>query len=327
MGFFGSLVSFVAPGVKEAFEAGNRAIHGENPLPEFNPLPGPLVSLLPESLRDGYDELKSGINDENDGLFKDLQGIRNRLHTGVEKLVRGDSSGFHDIFDAHVRGVSGAFGFAAIDLAHKASAVQVALGIEKPGRPLTQHEREVLEPVFGDSIDYSKVRIKEGEAGLFSLNDGNRPFTPGNTVYLKTSPPAEPIKGDPNKEAQQKKYDQLLVHEMTHVWQFQNFGASYIANSLGHQLLDPTRIENGTIPIWKDAGITSETPQEYNWLIGADKGLAWKDLNPEQQAHLIESAWKLGFFTHPNLHYIDAQGVDRTEYIRAAVAAVKARIG
>ena len=54
-----------------------------------------------------------------------------------------------------------------------------------------------------DSIDYSKVRIKEGSAGLFSAS--GRPFTHGDTIYV-------PPKWLPLDAS-------TLTPEMAHVWQ------------------------------------------------------------------------------------------------------------
>jgi hypothetical protein len=52
------------------------------------------------------------------------------------------------------------------------SAIQTLVGLEPVGRKLTDDEITELRKVYGDTIDYSKVRIKEGDAGLFSLTGG-----------------------------------------------------------------------------------------------------------------------------------------------------------
>src|SRR5205085_9752792 len=95
----------------------------------------------------------------------------------------------------------------ALVLAGGISAVQVIGHIEPVARSLRPEEIEFLRGIYGNSIDYSEVRIKEGGSGL--LNAGDRSRTTGNTIYMDID------SSDP-------RWNQTLVHEMGHVWQFQN---------------------------------------------------------------------------------------------------------
>ncbi len=145
------------------------------------------------------------------------------------------------------------------------SAIQSLTGIEPVGRKLNDHEIEKLKPIFGNSIDYSAVRIKTGFAGVFSI--GSRPFVMGNTIYMK------------NEKFQSDSDFKLLVHEMTHVWQHQNGGTDYMSEALWSQHFGKGYGWDASIP---------QTP--------------WNKLEPEQQAAFLEAAYDSGFLdpTQPN---------------------------
>jgi hypothetical protein len=168
------------------------------------------------------------------------------------------------------------------------SAVQTMVGLEPPGRELTSDEIATLRSVYGDSIDYSQIRIKEGSSGLFSV--AGRALTQGNTIYV---PPGElPLSKD------------TLVHEATHVWQYQHGGTDYMAEALWGQNFG----------------------EGYDFSKGIDEGKSFSDLNPEQQAELVQQAYLSGFFdpTSPNFgtfRYTRSDGttVDYTDYLKKAM--------
>lgn len=95
---------------------------------------------------------------------------------------------------------------------------------------------------------------------MFSLND--RPFTSGNTIYLKDHGPSHP------------EHMSTLVHEVTHVWQHQHGGSDYKLEALWAQSFG----------------------EGYVWQNGVAEGKSWVELNPEQQAQLIQDAWDAGYF-------------------------------
>ncbi|MCP3136478.1 DUF4157 domain-containing protein [Pyxidicoccus sp. QH1ED-7-1] len=129
--------------------------------------------------------------------------------------------------------------------------MQVVTGLEPPGRRLTDAEVTRLRPIFGDSLDYAAVRLKEGRLGLLGVS--GRAFAHGNTVFV-------PAKGAVDFG--------LLVHELTHVWQHQHGGTAYLSAALAAQ--------------WVGDG--------YDWRKAVGQALRWHQLNPEQQAQLIEDA-------------------------------------
>ncbi len=140
------------------------------------------------------------------------------------------------------------------------SSVQVLAGLEPPGRRLTEDEVARLRPVFGNSLDYAAVRVKAGELGLLGLP--GRAFAHGNTVFVP------PRGGDVDFG--------LLVHELTHVWQHQHGGTAYLSAALAAQ--------------WSGDG--------YDWRKGVSREKRWAQLNPEQQAQLIEDAAVAGLIPY-----------------------------
>jgi hypothetical protein len=131
------------------------------------------------------------------------------------------------------------------------SAVQVLTGLEPPGRRLTEEEVARLRPIFSESLDYARVRVKEGRLGLLGVS--RRAFVHGDIVFV-------PGRGPPEFG--------LLVHELTHVWQHQHGGTAYLSAALAAQW-------------WGDG---------YNWRKAVGQALRWAQLNPEQQAQFIEDA-------------------------------------
>jgi hypothetical protein len=247
-------------------------------------------------LVDAGRSLATGALDVSTGLFVGVgEGLRD-FSAGVCNIVLGGNvgSGVKDmgvgLFDATVRNVvdeSIIAGTRAI------SAVQTVTHLEEVGRSLNDGELAELRKVFGNTIDYSKVRIKEGDAGIFDLND--RPFTPGNTIYMKM-------------DASNPAWTQTLVHEMSHVWQYQNGNANYLSGSL---LAQATQGETAA----------------YRWADGAAEGKSWSQLGPEQQATLVEAAYVQGFFDDPAHAPVVFEGRDLTDYVRAAVDQMRAGVG
>ncbi|RJS20280.1 hypothetical protein DRW03_20845 [Corallococcus sp. H22C18031201] len=132
------------------------------------------------------------------------------------------------------------------------SAAQVLSGLETLGRRLTDAEVARLRPIFGGSLDYGAVRVKEGPLGLLGVT--GRAFAHGDTVFL---PP-----GDSAADFG------LLVHELTHVWQHQHGGTAYLSAALLAQYLG----------------------DGYDWRKAVSQRRRWAELNPEQQAQLIQDA-------------------------------------
>jgi hypothetical protein len=95
-------------------------------------------------------------------------------------------------------------------------AIQGQKTFADPGRSLNPEERRLLLIIFGQSVNLSRVQIV-----LTDLGAKGRPYTLGNTIRIPRG----------------TQFDaQTLVHEMTHVWQYQTRGTNYISDSVVHQL-------------------------------------------------------------------------------------------
>jgi len=129
------------------------------------------------------------------------------------------------------------------------------------GRPMTQGEIAMARSVFGNSIDYSKVRIHTSSY-LPAQVQGDNVITPNGEMYCSKN-----YCNDFSQEGLEGR--KLFIHEMTHVWQYQN------------NILDP-RLE-AVKEMIKHFGRYSDT---YAYKLDKSKDLT--DYNLEQQAHMVE---------------------------------------
>ena len=92
----------------------------------------------------------------------------------------------------------------------------------KGARPLTPGEIELARSVFGDAIDYSRVRMVRRKwwpfqpKGVVMAPTGNIHFHPQSPLWSK----------DFSRE--RLSLQGLFIHEMTHVWQSQTRGRFYL---------------------------------------------------------------------------------------------------
>jgi len=154
---------------------------------------------------------------------------------------------------------SGLIGPVIVAVGHAWSLVQRIFYLQSFERSLTKAEEDELSKVFNHSLALYNIRLIEGWSGLFGVNE--RPFTLGNTIYMK---------GD--------KTLHTLVHECTHVWQYQHLGVRYTMDALGAQMV-----------YGNDA---------YRWQEElATRGKThWIDFNKEAMAQVIEDMYKANCF-------------------------------
>lgn len=245
------------------------------------------------------------------GFFARLGDAVSRVFTGVASAVVGAAknigeavgtfgSGLKDLFTGRFADGFKKLGMSLVKVVQTpvdallmaggsaVSAVQTVLGLEPPGRKLTAEETALLKNVYGDTIDLSRIRIKEGDAGLFTLP--NRPFAHGDTLYI-------PKDWLPMSDA-------LLVHEAAHVWQHQNGGTDYMSEALWAQ----------------------QFGEGYDISKALAENRPWSALNPEQQAEILEKSFEQGLFSDPNATF-SFNGQDYTEQVRAMIAEMRARRG
>jgi len=119
-------------------------------------------------------------------------------------------------------------------------------------RPLLSTEKELARSVFGTAIDYDAVRV-------VTTPFVNAPTTLGNYIRIGSA-------GMP---------DWVLIHELAHIWQFQNKGMSYISDSLHHQT-----------EAWVTSGFRSRSGA---YRVTIESGKSIHDYTAEQQAVIIET--------------------------------------
>jgi hypothetical protein len=123
-----------------------------------------------------------------------------------------------------------------------------------PSRLLNRAERERVQGIFGTSIDFSRVRL-----------------IPTSVLEYRTV--ANSIRVPENFSVGNADMAQTLVHEMTHVWQYQHSGTSYLSISLGTQIAASVGRGNRNFA--------------YDYQIQA--GRTFFDFTPEQQAFMVEN--------------------------------------
>ena len=134
-------------------------------------------------------------------------------------------------------------------------------------RPLTPGEIELARRVFGEAIDYRGVRISVRRWGRWAITFGSR------ISFPPTGAPADFAREGTHAQA-------WLIHELTHVWQFQT---------------TPLRTLLSWAKVVLTGGYGPGTPG-YRYALPLKP---WRKLNLEQQASAVEHAFLLrqGFRT------------------------------
>ncbi len=180
--------------------------------------------------------------------------------------------------------------------------IQAIFGLQWGERPLTQKEHDLLRRVYRGSVALYDIRIVP-DWTFYSLPN-SRPFTLGNTIYLKG------VNSTANPD--------VLVHECAHVWQYQHGGDRYASDALYAQ---------------------ATVPNTYSWEAELARGhLRWRDFNKEAQAQFLQDVWNQGkiigdptggsgvFYDEDpvsDLASFPASGTDRTSLAVESVAYVR----
>lgn len=80
-------------------------------------------------------------------------------------------------------------------------------------RPLTSGEVRLARTMFGDSLDYGTIHISDGKCSV--IQPPNTAMTLSNDVYMSTAYRDDYAQGSAEDRG-------LFIHELTHVWQYQN---------------------------------------------------------------------------------------------------------
>jgi hypothetical protein len=145
-------------------------------------------------------------------------------------------------------------------------ALSPALTREGESRALTAGEVAMSKLVFADSVDYSKVRVHNGEYLWFGLQDDDTAMTPNGEMYFNP----KRFKEDFSASVVSDRH--WFMHEMVHVWQHQ-LGYSVRWNGMQR---------------WK---------LQYSYSLEADKRLG--DYDMEQQGQVIADYFAIHILKAP----------------------------
>lgn len=150
-------------------------------------------------------------------------------------------------------------------------------------RKLSNQELQIAKSVFGDSINYDLVRINQ-----WFGND--RAFVTLHTINVNPS--------KINTNTLEGKA--TLIHELTHVWQYEHLGAKYVADALIAQSGDG--IKTGSYP--PNIGKPSTNGYAYGGYTELqsrmDKAQGLNSFNLEQQAMIVEHYYKIRHDSNSN---------------------------
>jgi hypothetical protein len=178
------------------------------------------------------------------------------------------------------------------------SGVQTVLGWEPMGCGLGAKQLTELRKVFGDGLDYSRVRLKVGRLGLLALP--GRLFTLGHTLYVPRDLPR-------SASGALMLPMHLLIRGVGHLWQYQTGRTDHVCETLWAQ----------------------EFGDGSDWRSALDEGRGWRELDPAQQARFLQVAYaRSGYFMAPGQRFVDEDtGKDYTQQLEAALEQVRSRRG
>lgn len=130
--------------------------------------------------------------------------------------------------------------------------------IRRPLRPLTSDEEQLARRYFGNAIDLGKVRIFEGLSGYITKKA--LAYVSFNIINYREQLPRA-----------------VFVHELVHVWQYQQYGSPYILRALLAQVSKAGYDYGGVEALY--AGMMA--------------GKLFTSFNFEQQGEIFEDAYKI----------------------------------
>jgi len=139
----------------------------------------------------------------------------------------------------------------------------------RKSRKLYPKEIAYAKKIYGDSIDYDKVKVTRDHW----FAKGSTKVT-GNTINFTSNYGSDYLFEDTPEQQLNEEGLLLLGHEIGHVWQFQNGGWAYAENALLKQA----------------AGFysTGSRNTAYDYQTAIEWDIPWENWGPEQQAEAID---------------------------------------
>lgn len=134
------------------------------------------------------------------------------------------------------------------------------------GRNLTAGEERIAREVYGNSLNYSNVKVHHGNAYFFQ--EDNSGMTPAGEIYASGGAYHDDYSRE-NAETQG-----FFIHEMGHVWQYQKD----ILNVRG-------------AAVWELISNGFDYQKAYPYTLDANKTLT--DYDIEQQASILEDYFRV----------------------------------
>jgi type VI secretion system secreted protein VgrG len=155
-------------------------------------------------------------------------------------------------------------------------------------RQLTSGEIRMSQLVFKNSIDYSKVWIHVG--GLIHTATGNA-MTPAGEIYMSSKDYVE----NQDFSLSRPNIKHWFIHEMTHVWQYQN--------GVKTGWLGLKQMCNGGYTTEVQSVDSANELKAYDTdLLGRDVNKKFQDFNFEQQGRIIEFYFDSNFLKNEEPH-------------------------
>ena len=153
-------------------------------------------------------------------------------------------------------------------------------------RPLYNWEVKEAQTVFGDQIDYQKIRIHEcsklpsrlQRIGTFFNKNIDNQSPPavciGNNIFFPIALPKFPPSSDQDNLHKMS----WMIHELTHVWQFQHIGWKYLYKAMLLQV----HLGSKAYQFGGEAGLMKMTAEKKHI----------SDFNLEQQGDIARSYYE-----------------------------------
>jgi hypothetical protein len=193
-------------------------------------------------------EVAGDVVDGAESLAQDVADAASELYQTAKEAVEGSDLPYQ------FGGIQAPF--------EKSQEEAVDDGLIIAARGLSSAELADAKLIFGDSIDYSKVVVDGG-----SIASVGASRTIGNTVHLASNL----FKSGSSETTTAGR--RILVHELTHVWQYQHQGWTYAPKALWAQA---------------KAAVNGDRNGAYNWKALVVKDVPWDEWNPEAQAEAVE---------------------------------------